>query len=39
MLLAAAKNAPITIECSGPDEDIALENICVLINNYFGEED
>ena len=39
MLLAAAKDAPITIECSGPDEVIALENICVLINNYFGEED
>lgn len=39
MLLAAAKEAPITIECTGPDEVIALENICALINNYFGEED
>ena len=39
MLLAAAKDAPIAIECSGPDEVIALKNICALINNYFGEED
>jgi phosphocarrier protein HPr len=39
MLLAAAKETLITIECSGPDEIIAMENICALINNFFDEEE
>ena len=39
MLLAAAKETPITIACTGLDETIALEKICALINNYFGEEE
>jgi phosphocarrier protein len=39
MLLAAAKETSITIECSGPDEIIAMENICTLINNFFDEEE
>jgi phosphocarrier protein len=37
MLLAAAKETAITIECSGADETIAMEKICTLINNYFDE--
>ena len=39
MLLAAAKETLITIECSGPDEMIAMENIYALINNFFDEEE
>lgn len=39
MLLAAAKGTPISIECTGQNEVIALENICALINNYFGEDE
>ncbi|MFT7491462.1 MAG: phosphocarrier protein HPr [Pseudohongiellaceae bacterium] len=39
MLLAAAKATPITIECAGVDEVIAMENICVLINNFFDEDE
>ncbi len=39
MLLAAAKGTEIIIECTGTDEISALEKICVLINNYFDEEE
>lgn len=39
MLLAAARETPMTIECSGPDEIIAMEDICTLINNFFDEEE
>jgi phosphocarrier protein len=39
MLLAAAKETSITIECSGSDEIIAMKNICALINNFFDEEE
>jgi phosphocarrier protein len=39
MLLAAAKQTIMTIECSGPDEIIASEEISTLINNFFGEEE
>ncbi len=39
MLLAAAKGTEIIIECNGIDEAFALEKICILINNYFDEEE
>ena len=37
MMLAAGKGSRITIEIAGPDEEQAMEAICRLINDYFGE--
>ncbi len=38
LLLAAAKNASIEIVADGADEDAALEALCRLVANKFGEE-
>jgi phosphocarrier protein len=37
MMLAAGKGAKITIEIAGPDEAEAMEAICKLVNDYFGD--
>lgn len=37
MALGASKGAEIEVITSGPDEEMALEKICELINNRFGE--
>jgi phosphocarrier protein len=39
MMLAAGKGSLITIECTGLDEEAALQDIISLIENYFGEEE
>lgn len=39
MMLAASKGSILTIETSGDDEAQALEQICLLINNKFDEEE
>jgi len=38
MMLAAAKGSDINVSASGSDELEALEAICQLIKNRFGEE-
>ena len=38
LLLAAAKNASIEIVADGADEEAALEALCRLVANKFGEE-
>jgi phosphocarrier protein len=37
MMLAAGKGSRITIEIAGPDEAQAMEAICALVNDCFGE--
>ena len=37
MMLAAAKGSFITLEANGEDEVQAIEALCDLINDYFGE--
>lgn len=37
MMLAAAKGSIVTLEANGEDEQAAIDEICDLINNYFGE--
>jgi phosphocarrier protein len=37
MMLAAGKGTKITLEIDGPDEAQAMEAICALIRDYFGE--
>jgi phosphocarrier protein HPr len=37
MLLAAGKGSKITIETAGPDEEQAMEAICALVRDCFGE--
>ncbi len=37
MMLAAAKGVTIGIETNGEDEEIALQALLALINDYFGE--
>ena len=37
MMLAAGKGSKVTLEIAGPDEDQAMEAMCALINDYFGE--
>ena len=37
MMLAAAQGSSIELETDGPDEQAAMDAICALINNYFGE--
>jgi len=38
MMLAAAQGSEITLKASGPDQDRALEALCTLINDRFGED-
>lgn len=37
MMLAAAKGTEITVQATGDDADNALEQIELLINDFFGE--
>jgi phosphocarrier protein len=37
MMLAAGKGSKITIETAGPDEAQAMEAICALVRDCFGE--
>jgi phosphocarrier protein len=37
--LGAAKGATLTIRASGEDEVEALETLCALIDNKFGEDE
>ena len=37
MMLAAGKGAKVTLETSGPDEDEAMNAICALVADCFGE--
>jgi phosphocarrier protein len=37
MMLAAGKGSKITLEIAGPDEEQAMEAICALIGDCFGE--
>jgi phosphocarrier protein HPr len=38
MMLGAAKGDSVTISASGPDADKALEALCSLVEDKFGEE-
>ncbi len=38
LLLAATQNTLIEITVEGPDEDLAMEALCRLIADKFGEE-
>lgn len=38
LLLAASCGTTITISANGPDERDALEALCALVENGFGEE-
>ncbi|MBL0728456.1 HPr family phosphocarrier protein [Rhizobacter sp. J219] len=37
MMLAAGLGAEVEIETSGPDEQAAMDALCALINDKFGE--
>jgi len=37
MMLAAGKGSKITLEIAGPDEEQAMEALCALIHDCFGE--
>ena len=37
MMLAAGKGAKVTVEIDGPDEAQAMDAICALIGDCFGE--
>jgi phosphocarrier protein HPr len=37
MMLAAGKGSKITVEVTGPDEAEAMEAICALVADCFGE--
>lgn len=37
MMLAAGMGAEVEIETSGPDEQAAMNALCALINDKFGE--
>ena len=37
MMLAAAKGSIVTLEANGEDEALAIEALCALIHDYFGE--
>lgn len=39
MMLAAAPGCEILVDASGPDADAALDAVCALVNDGFGEED
>jgi phosphocarrier protein len=37
MMLAAGKGSRVTLEVDGPDEEQAMDAICALIGDMFGE--
>jgi phosphocarrier protein len=37
MMLAAGKGSKVTLETDGPDEVEAMNALCALIRDYFGE--
>ena len=37
MMLAAAKGSKVMIETDGPDEEQAMEALCALVGDCFGE--
>ena len=37
MMLAAGKGSKVTLEVSGTDEQEAMDALCALIGDYFGE--
>jgi phosphocarrier protein len=37
MMLAAGKGSKITLETEGPDEEQAMDALCALIRDCFGE--
>ena len=37
MMLAAGKGAKVTLETDGPDELQAMDALCALVGDYFGE--
>ena len=37
MMLAAGKGARVTLKTEGPDEDEAMNALCTLIGDLFGE--
>lgn len=39
MMLAAAKGAEISICADGDDESSALDALCTLVDDYFGESE
>jgi len=39
MMLAAAPGCAITVAATGPQADEALDAVCALVNEGFGEED
>jgi phosphocarrier protein HPr len=38
LLLAASKGSTVTISAEGPDEALAIETLCGLVESGFGEE-
>lgn len=36
VMLAAARDTSLTIECAGDGADTALEELCALVLNHFG---
>jgi phosphocarrier protein len=39
MMLAAARGTKVLLEIEGPDESAALDALCALVANRFGEPD
>ncbi|HMA32083.1 MAG TPA: HPr family phosphocarrier protein [Casimicrobiaceae bacterium] len=37
MMLAAGKGSKVVLEVDGPDETEAMDALCALIKDYFGE--
>lgn len=37
MMLAAGKGSKVMLETSGPDEEEAMDALCALVADYFGE--
>ena len=37
MMLAAGKGSKVMLEVDGPDETEAMDALCALIDDYFGE--
>jgi phosphocarrier protein HPr len=37
MMLAAGKGSKVLLEVSGPDQQEAMDALCALIGDYFGE--
>lgn len=37
MMLAAGKGSKVMLEVDGPDETEAMDALCTLIKDYFGE--